>query len=190
LRLLLNRKFQPWEGGEGLVLAEFSRAHLFLGQEALLAGDAASAIQHLESVLHPPHSLGEARHLLANQSEVYYWLGEANAARGHMNEARAWWHKAARQRGDFQQMAVQPVSAMTYWSAMALRRLGDEAAAEALLHRVLAYAAHLEQQPAQIDYFATSLPAMLLFEVDLAQQNRVEAEFLRAQATAGNVPVG
>ena len=185
LRLLLKRKFQPWEGGEGLVLAQFSRAHLLLGQRALSAGDATSAMQHFESVLDPPQSLGEARHLLANQSDVYYWLGEANAAGGRMNEAQAWWHKAARQRGDFQQMAVQPVSAMTSWSAMAMRRLGEHAAADALLQRVLAYAAQLEQQTPQIDYFATSLPAMLLFEVDLAQQNRLEAGLLRAQAMFG-----
>ncbi len=185
LRLLLKRKFQPWEGGEGLVLAQFSRARLLLGQSALATGDAESAMRHFESVLDPPHSLGEARHLLANQSDVYYWLGEANAACERANEAHAWWHKAARQRGDFQHMAVQPVSAMTYWSAMALRRLGDHAAAEALLHRVLEYATQLEQQTPQIDYFATSLPTMLLFDVDLAQQNRVDAMFLRAQALFG-----
>ena len=185
LGLLLKRKFQPWEGGEGLVLAQFSRARLKLGQRALAAGDAEAAIQHLEAVLDPPRSLAEARHLLANQSDVYYWLGEANAARKQVNEARAWWQKAAWQRGDFQQMAVQPVSAMTYWSAMALRRLGDDSAAEALLQRVLAYATQLEQQTPEIDYFATSLPAMLLFEVDLAEQNRVDAGFLRAQALFG-----
>ncbi len=185
LGLLLKRKFQPWEGGEGLVLAQFSRARLKLGQRALAAGDGELAIAHFESVLHPPRSLGEARHLLANQSDVYYWLGEANAARKQMNEARAWWQKAARQRSDFQQMAVQPVSAMTYWTAMALRRLGDEAAARALLQRVLAYATQLEQQKPEIDYFATSLPAMLLFEVDLAEHNRLEAALLRAQALFG-----
>ncbi len=185
LSLLLKRTFQPWEGGEGLVLAQFSRAHLKLGQQALLQGDTASAIEHFASVLRPPCSLGEARHLLANQSDVYYWLGEAHAACGQMEQARQWWNKAARQRGDFQQMAVQSVSAMTCWSAMALRRLGDDAAAEALLHRVQAFAAGLEQQPVRIDYFATSLPAMLLFEVDLARQNRLEAGFLRAQAFYG-----
>jgi tetratricopeptide (TPR) repeat protein len=185
LDLLLKRKFQPWEGGEGLVLAQFSRARLQLGQRALTAGNPKTAVEHFSSVLNPPPSLGEARHLLANQSDVTYWLGEAHAARGYLGEAQAWWHKAARQRGDFQQMAVQPVSAMTYWSAMALRRLGQQEEAEGLLHRVLEYAAQLERQTPKIDYFATSLPAMLLFEVDLALQNRQEADFLRAQALFG-----
>jgi hypothetical protein len=40
------------------------------------------------------------------------------------------------------------------------------------------------QEP-KIDYFATSLPAMLLFHEDLHLRNRVLAAFLRAQATYG-----
>jgi len=43
----------------------------------------------------------------------------------------------------------------------------------------------LQQQLPKIDYFATSLPAMLLFENDLAKQNQIEAKFLRAQALLG-----
>jgi tetratricopeptide (TPR) repeat protein len=185
LELLLRRRFQPWEGGEGLVLAQYSRANLKLGQKALLEGDAARAVLCFDSALRPPHTLGEAKHLLANQSDIAYWLGEAYSALGDTRRAREWWHKAARQRGDFQQMAVQPVSGMTYWSALALRRLGDSAAAEELLHRVEAHADYLENQPPRIDYFATSLPTMLLFEVDLAKQTRLEADFLRAQALCG-----
>jgi hypothetical protein len=37
----------------------------------------------------------------------------------------------------------------------------------------------------KIDYFATSLPAMLLFDEDLTYRNRVSAYFLRAQALYG-----
>ena len=32
LELLLARRFQPWEGGEGLVLGQYVRSHLLLGQ--------------------------------------------------------------------------------------------------------------------------------------------------------------
>jgi hypothetical protein len=37
----------------------------------------------------------------------------------------------------------------------------------------------------KIDYFAISLPAMLLFDEDLTYRNRVSAYFLRAQALYG-----
>src|SRR5256884_7175959 len=41
------------------------------------------------------------------------------------------------------------------------------------------------QQKAQVDYFATSLPAMLLFEDDLQRRNTMTALFLQAQAWLG-----
>jgi len=42
LELLLDRKFQPWEGGEGLVLGQYVRARLLLGQLALKMSDAST----------------------------------------------------------------------------------------------------------------------------------------------------
>ena len=77
LQLLLQRRFQPWEGGEGLVLGQFVRSNLLMGQRALAAGDATAAGAFFLAALRPPQNLGEANHLLANQSEVYYWLGVA-----------------------------------------------------------------------------------------------------------------
>src|SRR6185312_10415408 len=43
----------------------------------------------------------------------------------------------------------------------------------------------LEIMEPKIDYFATSLPAMLLFEEDLRHRNAVEAQYPRAHACAG-----
>ena len=43
LEVLLSRQFQPWEGGEGLVLAQFVRASILLAQAALGAGEATRA---------------------------------------------------------------------------------------------------------------------------------------------------
>jgi hypothetical protein len=74
---------------------------------------------------------------------------------------------------------------MTYWSALSLLRLGREAEAHELLRAIECYSWELENQTPKIDYFATSLPAMLLFEEDLARRNQIEAKFLRAQAFLG-----
>ncbi len=43
LELLLHRKFQPWEGGEGLVVGQYVRARLLLGRRALEKGDTEAA---------------------------------------------------------------------------------------------------------------------------------------------------
>lgn len=74
---------------------------------------------------------------------------------------------------------------MSYWSGLSLIRLGRQQEATSLFHRILEFAHELEARKAEIDYFATSLPAMLLFEEDLEQRQRITARFLRAQASFG-----
>ena len=185
LLLLTGRQFQPWEGGEGLVLGEYVRAQLLLGRSRLATGDVRGAITCFEAANHPPHSLNEARHLLANSSNIEYWLGEAWTAAGHPARAAQHWHRAERQRGDFQQMKVRTCSEMTYWSAMALRRLSREREAAALFTEILTFAQALDSETPKIDYFATSLPTMLLFDEDLGKRQHIVATFLRAQALLG-----
>lgn len=185
LELLLARKFQPWEGGEGQTLGQYVRARLALGRRALAAGDGPGAVQHFEAALEPPANLGEARHLLANQSDVHYWLGRALEAAGNRPGARRQWEKAARFRGDFQEMSVRAFSEMTYFSAMAMARLGRRAAAQRLLRELHEHGRRLMSVPAKVDYFATSLPTMLLFEDDLSYRQHTTAIFLQAQAELG-----
>jgi tetratricopeptide (TPR) repeat protein len=175
--LLRSRKFQPWEGGEGLALAQHTRAHLALGRRALLSGKIADAIRLFQGAMENPTNLGEARHLLASQNNVYYWLGCALFLSGHEKEAHAWWRKASQATRDF--------SEATYYSALCLRRLGEEAQAASLLEELLAFSRKLARQEARIDYFATSLPTMLLFQDDLQQRQKTRASFLRAQSLLG-----
>jgi tetratricopeptide (TPR) repeat protein len=185
LELLLHRHFQPWEGGEGLVLAQYVRSRLLLGQRALETSNTASALEHFHGALDAPVNLSEARHLLANQNDIYFWLGAAYEAKGDRSNAKSWWSRAARQHSDFQQMAVRAISDMTYWSGMAQLRLGARKEAIELFEKVFEYSLELERTEPKIDYFATSLPAMLLFEEDLVKRNRIESLFLRGQALYG-----
>jgi tetratricopeptide (TPR) repeat protein len=177
LDVLRSRQFQPWEGGEGLTIAQYVRAYLALGRRALMTGDPAGATRAFEAALENPPHAGEAKHPLANQSNIYYWLGIAWEARGEEARAGGWWRKAA--------AAMEDVSEMTYYSALALRRLGEEDASERLLRQVVAHARQLSHQPANIDYFATSLPTMLLFHEDLEARKNITAAFLEAQGRFG-----
>jgi tetratricopeptide (TPR) repeat protein len=129
--------------------------------------------------------LSEVKHLLANQSDVHFWFGCALAGLGDAACARHHWRMAAGFKGDFQDMRVRAFSEMTYYSALAWEKLGRKAKAAKLLRELLAYARKLQREPAKIDYFATSLPAMLLFEDDLQYQQETTAFFLQAQALLG-----
>jgi tetratricopeptide (TPR) repeat protein len=185
LEVLASRRFQPWEGGEGQALGQHVRTHLSLGKAALFQGDAALAHDHFQQALSSPPNLGEAKHLLANQSDIYYWLGIAASRLGESQQARQHWKAAAESKGDFQEMRVRSFSEMTYYSALAWRRLGKEDRARSLLRQLLAYGQELFRQPAKIEYFATSLPTMLLFEDDLDFRQQTTALFLQAQARLG-----
>ncbi len=185
LALIRSRSFQPWEGGEGGPLGQWVRSHLALGRAALRSGDPATAREHVAAALVAPATLGEARHLLANQSDVNYWLGCALAAGGKAREARRHWRAAATFEGDFQEMSVRAFSEMTYYTAMARRELGQKKESRAILRALLAYAQKLQKAIARIDYFATSLPAMLLFHDDLQYRQETTALFLQAQARLG-----
>ena len=185
LEILSRRRFQPWEGGEGQAIAQHVRAHLSLGRRALSRGDAAEARARFESALAPPENLGEAKHLLANQSDIYYWLGTACAALKDKAAARKYWLAAATFRGDFQQMSARPFSEMTYYSALAWGCLGQTRRMKKQLHDLLDHARRLGKTKAKIDYFATSLPTMLLFEDDIQFRQETTALFLQAQAYLG-----
>ncbi len=185
LEILNSRRFQPWEGGEGLALGQHVRAHLALGRTALKNDDWLAARRHFESALSAPENLGEAKHLLANQSDIHYWLGAAMDAAGDSAGAARHWEIAARSSGDFQEMSVRAFSEKTFYSAMAFKALGETDRARGLLNALLEYAKDLANTPAKIDYFATSLPDMLLFEEDLDRRRRIESKVLTAQAMLG-----
>jgi len=185
LKVLLSRRFQPWEGGEGLVLSQYVRANLLLGQKALAEKDAPTAIRRFEAAWNLPERISEAKHLLMNLSMIDYWLGVAYAANQDESRAVLHWERAAKHRGDFQQMQVHSISDITYWSAQALVSLGRSEEARQMFQEIFDYSLHLERQTPKIDYFATSLPAMLLFEEDLVRRQEISAKFLRAQALLG-----
>ena len=82
-------------------------------------------------------------------------------------------------------MSVRAFSEMTSYSALAWEKLGQHKKANILLRDLLAYAKKLGRAPAKIDYFATSLPMMLLFDNDLQFQQETAALFLQARANLG-----
>jgi tetratricopeptide (TPR) repeat protein len=185
LELLTSRRFQPWEGGEGGPLGQHVRARLALGRLALRENDFAGALKQFEAAVASPRNLSEAKHLLANQSDIHYWLGCACSGLADKHSAREHWLVAANFKGDFQEMSVRVFSEMTYYSALSLEKLGEHAKAKKLFRELLTYARKLQKTRAKIDYFATSLPSMLLFGEDLQFRQETTALFLQAQAQLG-----
>lgn len=181
LTLLSERRFQPWEGGEGQVLRAWERANVLLAERALHNGRPESARDHIDRALRPPASLGEARHPLANPSQLLLLSGDAAAAVGDQESARQAWRRAARTVGDFSGMAPQPYSDNTYFSVLAARAIGEHDQAVGLVDGLADHAKRLAETPAKIDYFATSLPNLLLFDEDPQRARDLLVGLIRAQ---------
>jgi tetratricopeptide (TPR) repeat protein len=183
--ILDKRVFQPWEGGEGQALRQHVVSCLKLGKKFLKLGEPSVALTWFDSALAAPDNIGEASHPLANRSEIYYWIGVAYEASGKRLEAEKNWSAAASFTGDFQQMEVKAYSEHTYYQALSLKKLDRENEAKTLLNDMLVYSKDLAKSEAKIDYFATSLPTMLLFEDDITNTQQQTAKLISAYAYCG-----
>lgn len=182
LEILASRSFHPWEGGEGKVLRQYTAARLLLGRAHLDAGRPREALGHFELALQTPDRLGEKYHPLQAKADVIYWQGRALRALGREAEAVAKFEAAAAEAGDFQGMAVTGFSERTVFQALALRELGREEEARAVLGALADFARAESAIPAKIDYFATSLPNLLVFEEDIQEEKKNRMRDLLSQA--------
>jgi tetratricopeptide (TPR) repeat protein len=166
IEMLMNRRFHPWEGGEGLVSGQWILAHFWLAAACIDLEAYPAAIAHLEQARSYPHNLGEGKHLLTMECHLDYLTGVALYRIGRPGEASAAWGKATDIPRVFDWRAV--------WQTKALQALGRTNACDQLLQWLEEEAERRLKEPAKIDYFATSLPNFLLFDDDLKRRNTVE----------------
>jgi len=185
LDLLLSRRFHPWEGGEGAVLRQYTTARILLGRAALESDDPTTAHEHFSHAMDTPDSLGEKYHLLQAKADVNYWIGRSLRALGREDEAITAFESSATESGDFSEMAVTEHSPLSYYRGLSLRELGRDDDARALFDDLLHFGKAGLQQTATIDYFATSLPNLLVFEEDLQSRRDAEHHLLIALAHHG-----
>jgi tetratricopeptide (TPR) repeat protein len=185
LTLMLSRLFHPWEGGEGKVLAQYRFARIALGCELLQRGDAAGALEHFTSASVPPRNLGEEFHFLQSRADVNYWRGRALSVLGYPKDAEGAYLSSAEEAQDFQAMAVRLYSPYTYYRGLSLLALKRDLEAQQLFAALREHAEGVKKLPAKIDYFATSLPNMLVFDADLSRANQIDGLFLEGLSLAG-----
>ncbi len=171
--ILTTRTFRPFEGGEGQVIAAYDRVACALARRALAAGDARAALELVPAGLAVPSSLGEGRHPADACAERRVVRAEAFAALGDHDAARAELEAAVADTP----LASRPAD---YWSGVARLRLGCDASAH--IAALEAEAAALEASRGDVDYFATSLPELMVFDIDTPERRAAAAARLRADA--------
>ncbi|MGK9173300.1 DUF5107 domain-containing protein [Yokenella regensburgei] len=186
-RVLESRKFHPWEGGEGKVTSQFILNRLLQAWEAIGAGQPARAEHLLMGALRYPENLSEGRLPGQTDNDIWFWLGVCARLQRDEAQAQVAWQKAM--QGDrtlnvHSYYNDQPVDYL-FWQGMALRMLGDGAAADALFTDMAQWAINMADTPAQADFFAVSQPDLLSLYGSLQQQHQEKCLYIQALAAAG-----
>lgn len=185
LAFIEDREFQPFEGGEGRVIAAFDRASAAVARE-LLVTDPRAARDLLASGIRVPEHLGEGRHPADPVAERFVLLGDAELACGERDAAETAWRRARDVHGPLA-AGTTVVDGRDAWVGVAHVRLGELDEAERVWASLEARAAELEASADRVDYFATSLPELLLFSIDTAERRADDARRLRDAAAHGRL---
>lgn len=187
LGLLLARRFHPWEGGEGKVPEQYLSSLIAIAAKELHAGNLADAAAHLTDTFSYPHSLGEGKLYGAQENRQNYYLGLVYEQLGKADAAKECFEKASHG-------IAEPASAMYYndqppetifYQGMALEKLGKHEEATHRFETLVSYADAHYHDETTIDYFAVSLPDLLVFEEDLNKKNRLHCMFMKALGLYG-----
>jgi tetratricopeptide (TPR) repeat protein len=178
--LLMARKFHPWEGGEGKVSGQYLYSLIEMAKQQLDMGAYQQAIDHLMKAQDYPYSLGEGKLPGAQENDLFYWLGCAHDGLGEQELAQAYYRRAVIGLSE-------PSAAMFYndqqpdkilYQGLAWIKLKEKEKANAIFQNLISYGkAHLNDV-VKIDYFAVSLPDLLIFEDDLNVRNVIHCHYL------------
>ncbi|MFC4213559.1 DUF5107 domain-containing protein [Pedobacter petrophilus] len=178
--LLKGRKFHPWEGGEGKVAEQYIFALVEIAKQNITEKNYSKAIGLLEKAQFYPENLGEGKLPGAQENDIFYWLGCAYLGLEEKEKAKQFWGKATIGQDE-------PGIALFYndqrpdkifYQGCAWVKLGQLAKAENIFNKLVNYGERNMAQEVTLDYFAVSLPDLLIFETDLNINNKIHCLYI------------
>lgn len=180
LNALMSRNFHPWEGGEGKASGQYLYSLTELAKLNIKQGNFNIAIDKLVRAQTYPDNLGEGKLPGAQENDIFYWLGCAFDGLGNEQEAKRYWQLAT-------VGLSEPSAAIFYndqqpdkifYQGLAWQKLGNEAEANRIFKQLTAYAHQHQHDKISIDYFAVSLPDLLIFEDDMDKRNYIHCTYM------------
>jgi tetratricopeptide (TPR) repeat protein len=185
--LIMQRKFHPWEGGEGKVSGQYCYSLVEMAKKNLQLGNFQNALELLQQVQSYPHNLGEGKLFGAQENDVFYWMGCAFEELQNKSMAVEFFKQAT-------DGSVTPTAAIVYndqqpdkifYQGLAWRKLGEHEKANGIFSRLVEYGKEHLNDDVKIDYFAVSLPDLLIFEDDFNKRNRVHCHYMTGLGLLG-----
>lgn len=177
---LNKRNFHPWEGGEGKVSGLHVQINIELAKQALADNRTDDAILLLNEALVYPENLGEGKLFGVQENDIYYWLGCCYEKMNDYKKAKSYWENASFGLSE-------PTPAIfyndqqpdkIYYQGEALLKLGDNHEALQRFRNLIQYGEQNEGRTIKMDYFAVSLPDLMIFDDDLSRRNNIHCYYL------------
>ena len=164
-----NRIFHPWEGGEGKVSGQYQFCRVEIAKKLLKKDpQSAEAKRLLEECLVFPQSLGEGKLYGAQDNDFLYFLGRyEEGTAGPTEPAAAMYYNDAKPDKIF-------------YAGLCYRKLGQEDKARGLFNKLINYGKQHIYDKVVMDYFAVSLPDLLIWEDSLDTKNRIHCLYMLA----------
>ncbi len=181
------RKFHPWEGGEGKVTSQYLFCRIEQAKRLIKEHLYEESIKLLEECFKYPENLGEGRLSGTQDNDINYYLGCAYEGLGDTVNSRLFWVKASEGNSE-------PAAAIFYndqkpekifYKGLALQKLHKYEEAEKVFRRLIEYGKEHFYDEIKMDYFAVSLPDMLIWEDDLTEKNRIHCLFMQGLGHLG-----
>jgi len=178
--LIMDRKFHPWEGGEGRVSGQYVYSLVEMAKKDIQNGNLKKSINKLEQAREYPTNLGEGKLYGTRENDIFYWMGVAYAESGDWKQAEHYWEKATKG-------AEEPTAAMFYndqppekifYQGLAWLKLQKPKKATEIFDKLISYGKEHMDDAITIDYFAVSLPDLLIFDDDLKLRNKIHCSFM------------
>jgi len=134
-----------------------------------------------ECLVYPPH-LGEGKLFGAQENDFYYLLGMAYETFGEKEKAHKCYEKGT-------VGPTEPAAAMYYndakpdkifYAGLCYRALGQEDKARSLFNKLVSYGKQHVFDHVTMDYFAVSLPDLLIWDDSLDVKNEIHCKYMLA----------
>lgn len=186
-QILSERVFHPWEGGEGKVTGQFLLNHLHRALADVEKGSLATAMPILQQALHYSPNLGEGRLPGQTDNDIWYLLGYCASKLGDNPQAARCFQRATQGGSSLDAGRYyndQPVDYL-FWQGMALHALGEEAQARRHFQSFLSWVDSQAATPPEADFFAVSLPDLVVLDTPAEAKHRQHCLFISALGHLG-----
>ena len=177
IELARVKRFHIYEGGEGKLTKQHAWMHVLYGKELMEKGDYTKSEKIYFDGVNMPESYGEAKTFFNQEAHIFYYLGSLYEMQNETEKA----HKA------FCEAAIYKaaVSEISLFRALALKKLGNETEAKAVLDEMLSVAENFIVNKDLRTYYGVGSPSPMPFEYDIEKDNLTDGYILKAFALLG-----